>query len=66
MLYREQTTGFSLKKALLRLPHMLDFIAAPQGTMTIARHLHRIGTIKTMPKAWTDFYLPVAHDLPGN
>jgi NitT/TauT family transport system substrate-binding protein len=52
--------------ALMRLPHMLDFIAAPQGTMTIARHLHRIGTIKTMPKAWTDFYLPVAHDLPGN
>jgi len=22
--------------------------------------------LKTMPKAWTDYYLPITADLPGN
>ena len=51
---------------LLRQPGMMDWIAAPQGTMKFAAHLYKVGTLKTMPKAWTDYYLPVAHDLPGN
>lgn len=51
--------------AIMRQPDMLDFMAAPQATMKIAAHLNKVGTIKTMPKAWTDYYLPVAHDLPG-
>ncbi len=51
---------------LLKQPHMMDFIAAPQGTMKLAAHLHKTGTLRRMPAAWTDYYLPVAHDLPGN
>ena len=51
---------------LLKQPGMMDWIAAPQGTMKFAAHLYKVGTLKTMPKAWTDYYLPVAHDLPGN
>jgi len=33
--------------------------------MKFAAHLFT-GTLKTMPKAFTDYYLPVAHDLKGN
>lgn len=51
---------------MLEQPGMMEWIAAPQGTMKFAAHLHKIGTLKTMPKAWTDYYLPIAHDLPGN
>jgi len=51
---------------MLKQPGMMDWIAAPQGTMKFAAHLYKTGTLKTMPKAWTDYYLPVAHDLPGN
>lgn len=51
---------------LLRQPGMMDWIAAPQGTMKFAAHLYKVGTLKTMPRSWTDYYLPVAHDLPGN
>ena len=51
---------------LLKQPGMMDWIAAPQGTMKFAAHLHKIGTLKTMPKAWTDYYLPLAADLPGS
>jgi len=51
---------------LLRQPGMMDWIAAPQGTMKFAAHLYKIGTLKTMPKAWTDYYLPAAADLPGS
>ena len=51
---------------MLKQPGMMDWIAAPQGTMKFAAHLYKIGTLKTMPKSWTDYYLPTAHDLPGN
>lgn len=52
--------------ALLDQPGMMDYIAAPQGTMKFAEHLNRAGTLRTMPRAWTDYYLPIAHDLPGS
>jgi len=51
---------------MLKQPGMMDWIAAPQGTMRFATHLYKVGTLKTMPKSWTDYYLPTAHDLPGN
>lgn len=53
-------------ESLLDEPGMMDFIAAPRGTMRFAAHLHRIGTLRTLPAAWTDYYLPAAHDLPGS
>jgi NitT/TauT family transport system substrate-binding protein len=51
---------------MLKQPGMMEWTAAPQGTMKFAAHLHKVGTLKTMPKAWTDYYLPVTADLPGN
>ena len=51
---------------MLKQPGMMDWIAAPQGTMKFAAHLHKVGTLKTMPNAWTDYYLPITADLPGN
>ena len=51
---------------MLKQPGMMDWIAAPQGTMKFAAHLYKVGTLKTMPKAWTDYYLPITADLPGN
>ena len=38
----------------------------PQGTMKFAAHLFKTGTLKTQPKAWTDYYLPSSADLKGN
>lgn len=51
---------------MLKQPGMMEWGAAPQGTMKFAAHLHKVGTLKTMPKAWTDYYLPITADLPGN
>jgi NitT/TauT family transport system substrate-binding protein len=51
---------------MLKQPGMMDWIAAPQGTMKFAAHLYKMGTLKTMPKAWTDYYLSSAADVPGN
>lgn len=51
---------------ILKQPGMMDWNLYPQGTMKFAQHLHRIGTLKTMPASWKDYYLPIAHDLPGN
>jgi len=51
---------------LLKQPGMMEWNIYPQGTMKFAAHLHKVGTLKTMPASWKDYYLPVAHDLPGN
>jgi NitT/TauT family transport system substrate-binding protein len=51
---------------MLKQPGMMDWVAAPQGTMKFAAHLYKTGTLKTLPKSWTEYYLPAAHDLPGN
>ena len=52
--------------AWLKEPGMLEWNLEPPGTMKFANHLFKTGTLKTQPKAWTDYYLPVAHDLKGN
>jgi len=52
--------------AWLGEPGMMEWNLQPQGTMKFAEHLHKIGTLKTKPQSWKDFYLPVAHDLHGS
>lgn len=50
----------------LKEPGMMEWNLEPQGTMKFAEHLYKIGTLKTKPASWKDFYLPIAHDLKGN
>ncbi|OWV65328.1 ABC transporter substrate-binding protein [Rhizobium sp. R339] len=52
--------------AMLKEPGMDEWRTDPQGTMKFAEHLNKIGTLKTMPKAWTDYYLPDSAYLNGN
>lgn len=52
--------------AMLNEPGMMAYGTAPQGTMKFAEHLYKIGTLKTMPKSWKDYYLPSSADLNGN
>lgn len=52
--------------AMLKEPGMDEWRTDPQGTMKFAEHLHKIGTLKTMPKAWTDYYLADSAYLNGN
>jgi NitT/TauT family transport system substrate-binding protein len=52
--------------AWLKEPGMMEWNLEPQGTMKFAEHLYKIGTLKTEPKSWKDFYLPIAHDLNGS
>ena len=68
-IYKEVTgdkTSVEDLLAWLKEPGMMEWNLEPQGTMKFANHLFRTGTLKTQPKAWTDYYLPVAHDLKGN
>lgn len=52
--------------AWLKEPGMMEYNLQPQGTMKFAGHLHKVGTLKTLPKDWTDYYLPSSSDLAGN
>jgi NitT/TauT family transport system substrate-binding protein len=67
--YREVTgdkTETDAILALLKEPGMMEWNLHPQGTLKFADHLHAIGTLKTRPASWKDYYLPIAHDMPGN
>lgn len=64
--YREvnnDKTPASTLADLLAQPGMSEWSLQPQGTMKFAAHLHRIGTLKTLPKSWKDYYLPIAHGM---
>ena len=52
--------------AMMQEPGMDDYSTKPQGTMRFAEHMFRIGTLKTKPAAWTDYFFPISHDLAGN
>ncbi|MFO1116701.1 MAG: ABC transporter substrate-binding protein [Beijerinckiaceae bacterium] len=51
---------------LVKTPAMANWALYPQGTMKFANHLKSIGSLKTAPASWKDYYLPVVHDLPGS
>jgi len=68
-IYKEVTgdkTSVDDLLAWLKEPGMMEWNLQPQGTMKFANHLFKVGTLKVQPKAWTDYYLPVAHDLKGS
>jgi NitT/TauT family transport system substrate-binding protein len=68
-IYRELTNDkMSVDEILdmLKQPGMMEWGIVPQGTMKFAAHLYKIGTLKTMPKVWSEYYLPIAKDLKGN
>lgn len=68
-IYREVTgdrTDTGQIMDLLAEPGMMEWNVFPQGTMKFAAHLVAIGTLRTAPASWRDYYLPVAHDMPGS
>lgn len=38
----------------------------PQNTLNVAAFMHGVGSIKTMPTSWKDYFFPEAHGLPGS
>ena len=51
--------------ALLRQPDMV-FSTKPEGTFKFAEFLHRTGTLRTKPGAWTDYFIGEAAGLGGS
>jgi NitT/TauT family transport system substrate-binding protein len=37
----------------------------PEQTMTFARFMFRVGSLKQEPESWRDFFFPEIHDVPG-
>ncbi len=52
--------------AMMAEPGMDDYKPQPQGTLRMAQHMHRAGTLKTLPQAWTDYFFPISADLGGS
>lgn len=44
----------------------IEFTTTPRNTMGYASFMHRIGSIKTEPKSWKDYYFPEIHGQPGS
>ena len=52
--------------AMRASPGMDDYRPQPQGTLRLAQHMHRIGTLKMLPAAWTDYFFPSSAGLGGS
>ena len=52
--------------AMRAAPGMDDYKPQPQGTLRLAQHMHAIGTLKMLPKAWTDYFFAASADLGGS
>jgi NitT/TauT family transport system substrate-binding protein len=68
-IYKEVTgdkTEVAKLADMLSQPGMNEWNLFPQGTMKFAAHLNKVGSLKTMPASWQDYYLPVSHDLAGS
>jgi NitT/TauT family transport system substrate-binding protein len=68
-IYKEITSDKTATEDILELlaqPGMMDYNLYPQGTMVFAAHLNKIGSLKTLPASWKDYYLPGIHGLPGS
>ena len=44
----------------------MTYSTTPQNTMKYANFLYKIGTIKTKPDSWKDYFFPDIHDQPGS
>jgi NitT/TauT family transport system substrate-binding protein len=44
----------------------IKFTTTPQNTMGYAEFMHRVGSIKTKPESWKDYYFPEIHSQPGS
>jgi NitT/TauT family transport system substrate-binding protein len=42
------------------------FTLTPSSVYTFASFMHKVGTMKTLPPSWKDFFFSEIHDLPGN
>jgi NitT/TauT family transport system substrate-binding protein len=42
------------------------YTAVPEGVMKYAAFMHDIGTLKTQPASWRDFFFAPISDRPGN
>ncbi|HEY9280891.1 MAG TPA: ABC transporter substrate-binding protein [Eoetvoesiella sp.] len=51
---------------MLKGPGMMAFQMAPAGSMKFAEHMHKVGILKTLPKKWTDYFLPESAALNGS
>lgn len=51
---------------VLQQPGMMAYQMAPAGSMKFAQHMYKVGILKTLPKKWTDYFLPVSASLNGS
>ena len=68
-IYREisgDKTSVADLMEMLKQPGMMAFQMAPAGSMKFAEHMHKVGILKTMPKNWTDYFLPASSGLNGS
>lgn len=43
-----------------------EYSTTPFNTMKFADHMSKVGTLKTKPASWKDYFFPESHALPGS
>jgi NitT/TauT family transport system substrate-binding protein len=58
-------TDRALLESILARPDF-TFSTAPQGTLNLARFMHKVGLLKHDPKSWQDYFAEAVHGQPGS
>jgi NitT/TauT family transport system substrate-binding protein len=53
-------------EAMLRQEDKVFYTPTPSRIMVHAEFMHRIGSLKTKPESWRDFFFENVHDRPGS
>ncbi len=43
-----------------------EYSTTPFNTMKFADHMSKVGTLKTKPASWKDYFFPESYALPGS
>ena len=67
-IYIELATTKPKHDELMRMLNDPDthYGVAPKGVMNYAEFMHRVGTVKTKPGSWKDFFFAGLHERPGS
>jgi NitT/TauT family transport system substrate-binding protein len=66
-LYVAKSKGFSVDEIQRMIDRkFITFTVTPESTMRYAEFMHRVGTIKSRPQSWKDYFFPEIHQRPGS
>jgi sulfonate transport system substrate-binding protein len=64
--YEKSTFDLADIESMIRNKALTGYAPEPKNTYAFAVFLYKVGSLKTMPAGWKDYFFPIAHSLDGS